>query len=158
MIKTIHFSLSISLSIYLSIPICIYLSIHLCLFLFLLSMLFLCFTLFFLPSPLFGYLFISLSVCLYVSTGKPYGRGRLNTVDLLVLTCIDQLLYKLNNFLPFFTKRSHLNEEGNLSEPFPSVRIPWSLPIASGYSNVLVVPSSLSIQTYTHFALLLKTA
>ncbi len=28
-----------------------------------------------------------------LATGTPYKRGRLSTVDLLVLTCLDQLLF-----------------------------------------------------------------
>jgi hypothetical protein len=149
MIKTIHFSLSISLSIY-HLSISIYLSFYFfyqCSFFVLL---------FFSSPPLSSATFSFL--CLHVSTGKPYGRGKLSTFDLLVLTSLNQLLYKLKKIFTFLQKTSYLNEEGNLTEPFPSVRIPWSLPIASGYSNVLVVPSSLSIQTYTHLALLLKTA
>jgi hypothetical protein len=47
--------------------------------------------------------------------------GRLSTVDLLVLTSLDQLLY----YLPFY-KTNNLNEEVNCTEPSSSVSIPWT--------------------------------
>ncbi len=52
--------------------------------------------------------------------GKPYLRGRLSTVDLLVLTCLDQLLFILKIL---FNKTSYLYEEVNRTEPSPSVSI-----------------------------------
>ncbi len=40
--------------------------------------------------------------------GKPYWRGRLSTIDLLVLTSLDQVLLYCNYYLTFFTKHSTL--------------------------------------------------
>jgi hypothetical protein len=54
---------------------------------------------------------------------KSYCRGRHSTVDLLVLTNLYQLLSILKILFTFF-KTSYLNEEVNLSEPSPSVRLP----------------------------------
>ncbi len=59
-----------------------------------------------------------------VLAGKSYWRGRLSTVDLLVLSSLDQLLFLWKYYLPFY-KTSCPNEEVNCSEPFPSVSIPW---------------------------------
>ncbi len=57
-------------------------------------------------------------------TEKPYRMGRISTVDLLVLTSLNELLFKLKlNFL--FYKATYLNEEVNCTEPSPSVRVPW---------------------------------
>ncbi len=50
--------------------------------------------------------------------------GRLSTVDLLVLTFFDQLLFKLKIFFTFIQK-SNLNEVFNCTDPSPSVGIPW---------------------------------
>jgi hypothetical protein len=55
-----------------------------------------------------------------VTSRKPYWRGRLHTVDLLVLTGLDQLLFILEMLFSLFYKTMHLNEE--LS---PSVGIPY---------------------------------
>ncbi len=49
-------------------------------------------------------------------------RGRLSTVDLLVPTSLDQLLFILKILLTVL--QSYLNEEVNRTEPSPSVRIP----------------------------------
>ncbi len=43
-----------------------------------------------------------------VWTGNPYWRGRLSTVDLLVLTSLDQLLLIQQKILCFFTKQATL--------------------------------------------------
>jgi hypothetical protein len=45
--------------------------------------------------------------------------GRLSTVDLLVLTSLDQLLFILKIVFTFFYKTSYLNEEVNGIEPSP---------------------------------------
>jgi len=44
----------------------------------------------------------------YSLAGKPKWRGRLSTVDLLVITSLDQLLFKLKILPTFFTKQSIL--------------------------------------------------
>jgi hypothetical protein len=58
--------------------------------------------------------------------GKPYWRERFNTVGLLVLTSLDQLLFTLKILFSFFYKTSYLNEEVNCTELFPSVSVPCS--------------------------------
>ncbi len=40
-----------------------------------------------------------------IQSGNPYCRGRLNTVDLLVLTCLDQLLSIIKTFIYFFQNK-----------------------------------------------------
>ncbi len=53
-------------------------------------------------------------------------RGRLRTVALLVLTILDQLLYKLEILFTFFTKRATLMRRLTLmSLPRPSVSVSW---------------------------------
>jgi hypothetical protein len=61
---------------------------------------------------------------LSVSAGNPYLRGRLNTVDLLVLTCLDQLILIIQILFTFY-KTSYLDEEANGTEPSRSVSVPW---------------------------------
>ncbi len=56
--------------------------------------------------------------------GKPFWRERLNTVDLLVLTCLDQLLIILKILFTFFTVTSYINVEVNCTEPSPFVSVP----------------------------------
>ncbi len=58
--------------------------------------------------------------------GKSYWRGRLSTVDLLVLTSLDQLLFAVMIFFYLCYKTSYLNEEVNCTEPSPSVSVPCS--------------------------------
>ncbi len=55
--------------------------------------------------------------------GKSYRRGRLNIADLLVLTRLDLLLYKLKLLFTFLQK-SYLNEEVS-TEASTLVSIPW---------------------------------
>ncbi len=54
-------------------------------------------------------------------------RGRITTVDLLVLTCLYQQLLILPTFFTFY-KTKLLNEEVNLTEASPSVCVLWSNP------------------------------
>jgi hypothetical protein len=52
--------------------------------------------------------------------GKSLWRGRLSTVDLLVLTSLGQLLLHWKYYKRFlFKKTSYLNEEYNCTEPSP---------------------------------------
>jgi len=51
----------------------------------------------------------------------------LRTVDLLVLTGLDLLLFILKILFNFFCKTSYLNEEINCTDSSPSVSGPWSL-------------------------------
>jgi hypothetical protein len=60
-----------------------------------------------------------------VCTGESYYRERVSTVDLLVLTCSDQLLLILKVYIYFFYQTSYINEEGDCTEPSPTVRITW---------------------------------
>jgi hypothetical protein len=54
--------------------------------------------------------------------------GRLSTVDLLVLTILDQILFKLKILFAFFCKTSYLKEKVSSTEPSPSVSFPlWKL-------------------------------
>ncbi len=55
---------------------------------------------------------------------KSCSRGRLRTGDLLVQTCLEQLLFELRILFTFVTKQANLNEEVNCTDPFPSVSIP----------------------------------
>ncbi len=59
----------------------------------------------------------------YVSSGKPYWRGRLSTVDLLVLSAV----FDIVNIIYFLTKRVTLMRRSTvLSFPL-SVSVPWLL-------------------------------
>ncbi len=62
--------------------------------------------------------------------GNPYWSGRLSTVDLLVLTNLDQLLLILQTLFNFYTT-THLNEEVNRTEFFLSVSVPWPMTVWS---------------------------
>jgi hypothetical protein len=53
------------------------------------------------------------------------GEG-ISAVDLLVSTGLDQLLYNLKLFFPFY-KTTYLNEEVNRTDPSPSIRLPWNV-------------------------------
>jgi hypothetical protein len=63
----------------------------------------------------------------FYSLGRePLLKGRLSTVDLLVLTSLDQLLLIVQTHYLHFYKTSYPNEEVNCTEPSPSVSVPWS--------------------------------
>ncbi len=55
-------------------------------------------------------------------------KGRITTVDLLVLTCLYQLLLILPTLFTFLQKNKLLNEEVNRTEASPSVSVLWSNP------------------------------
>jgi len=57
-------------------------------------------------------------------------RGRLSTVVLLSLISFDQLLLIMQHYFHFYKTR-YLNEEVNRTEPYPSIRLPWTLCIQS---------------------------
>jgi hypothetical protein len=60
-----------------------------------------------------------------VQAGNPYGRGTLNTDDLLVLTSFVELHLVLKSHLLFY-KTSYLNKEAHCTKPSsPSVGVPW---------------------------------
>ncbi len=66
-----------------------------------------------------------ITLWLRVCSGKPYWKGRLSTVDLLVLASLDQLIFYWKYYLLFY-KTSYLNEEVNCTEPSSSsVSVPW---------------------------------
>ncbi len=50
---------------------------------------------------------------------------RPSTVDLLVLTGLDQLLFYIEGINYLCYQTSDLNEEVNCTEPSPSVSVPW---------------------------------
>ncbi len=58
-----------------------------------------------------------------VRPGNTNWRGRIGTVDLLVLTCLDQLLLILSIIFTFLM--SYHNEEVICTEPSHSVSVPW---------------------------------
>ncbi len=55
--------------------------------------------------------------------GNPYGRGRLSTVDLLLLTGLDRLLF-LVKMVYLHYKTSYFNEEVTCTEPSSLVSVP----------------------------------
>jgi hypothetical protein len=55
-----------------------------------------------------------------VGSGNPYPKGRISTFDLLELTSLDQLIFKMKKYFPLYYKTSYLNEEVNRTEPSPS--------------------------------------
>jgi len=57
---------------------------------------------------------------------EPLLRGRISTLDLLVLTCLDQLLLIMKILFFSFYKTNYLNEEVNCTYLPPSVRVPWA--------------------------------
>jgi hypothetical protein len=67
-------------------------------------------------------------IIMKIHPGKSYWRGRLSTVDLLVLISWDQLLFYFEYNVYFFYKTIYQNKEVNCTEPFPLIRIPWYTP------------------------------
>jgi hypothetical protein len=69
--------------------------------------------------------------CLFVSkvpSGKPYGRGRLSTIDLLVQNSLDQLIFVLEILFNFVTKQPVLMRRSTvLGLPLQLV-LPWLHP------------------------------
>jgi hypothetical protein len=68
--------------------------------------------------------------------GKSYWRGRLSTVDLLVITSLDEHLY-IENMIYFLNKTTNLNEEVNCTESSPLISIPYPRWQLSGVNYVL---------------------
>ena len=63
--------------------------------------------------------FVSLLLAWLVIPGKPYWRGRLSTVDLLILTSLDQLIFILKVFIGILKKQVTLMRRSNVqSHPF----------------------------------------
>ena len=56
-----------------------------------------------------------------LKAGKTYCGGRLSTVDLLVLTSLDQVIFIFKILFSFFTKTSYLNELVNCAESSPQL-------------------------------------
>jgi hypothetical protein len=69
-------------------------------------------------------------------TGNPYWRGKLSTVDLLVLNSSDQLLFALKLYFSFY-KTTILIRRSTVPEPSPSVSIPWCWNNHNGYSQLI---------------------
>jgi hypothetical protein len=61
---------------------------------------------------------------LIVRAGKSYWRGRLSTVDLLVLTSLDHLLFKSKMLFTFFTKQANLMRRSTVSSLPPQLVFP----------------------------------
>ncbi len=61
---------------------------------------------------------------LIVRAGKSYWRGRLSTVDLIVLTSLDQLLFKLKILWTFFTKQANIMRRSTVSSLPPHLVFP----------------------------------
>jgi hypothetical protein len=76
-----------------------------------------------LTPPLTGYLQFSLYVKIDSSCMEPLLRGRLSTIDLLVLTSLDQHFLILQEFLLFY-KTTYLNVDVHHTEPSASVSVP----------------------------------
>jgi len=74
-------------------------------------------------------------------TRMPCWKGRVSTVDLLVLTNLDRLLFWWKYYL-MCSKASYINEEVNCTEPFPSVSVPWPklLPCIGDFMKKIVEP------------------
>jgi hypothetical protein len=68
-------------------------------------------------------------------SGNSYRRGRISTVDLLVLTSLDKLLFTQKILLFFFYKTSYSNKEVNRTEPSPSVSAPRKDLYKSSHAN-----------------------
>ncbi len=67
-----------------------------------------------------------------VPAGKPYRMGRLGTVDLLVLTTLDELPLILQTF----TQQGILMRRPNHTESSPSVSVPWkAIKVISSFAN-----------------------
>ncbi len=54
--------------------------------------------------------------------------GKLSSVDLFVLTSLEQVIFILKIIFTSFCKTSYLNQEVNCTEPSPSVWLPWIQP------------------------------
>jgi hypothetical protein len=73
-----------------------------------------------------------------VIPGNPYWRDRISTADLLLLTSLDQLIFKMNEYFPLLQIR-YLNEEVNCTEPSRSYDVPFQLKV---YCSLQVLQSS----------------
>jgi len=59
-----------------------------------------------------------------INAGKYYWSGRLSTVDLLIQTSLDQLLFILKILFTFFTKQSTLMRRSTVLSLPPQVKFP----------------------------------
>jgi hypothetical protein len=65
-------------------------------------------------------------LCLWSGAGNPNRRGRSSSVDLLVLTSLDQLVLMLLKYFCFLTKRVILTRGVNCTEPSKgSLQLPY---------------------------------
>jgi hypothetical protein len=61
-----------------------------------------------------------------IRAGKSYWGGRANTVDLLVLTSLDELIFILKIIFSFFTKQATLMRRSTVQSLLPQlIFIPW---------------------------------
>jgi hypothetical protein len=67
------------------------------------------------------------SMLVYQSDQGTFSEGEgLGTVDLLVLTSLDQLIFIMNILFTFVTKQAKLLRGQIVLSLFPSVSVPWS--------------------------------
>jgi hypothetical protein len=86
-------------------------------------------------------------ICHRHKQGSLTEGGRSNTIDLLVLVSLDQLLFILKGFFPL-NKTSYLNQEVNRTKPSPSVRVPWpKLSIDRQLKFLTLIKKKLTTQT-----------
>jgi hypothetical protein len=62
-------------------------------------------------------------------------------IDLLVLTCLDQLLLIIQTLFTFYNT-SYLNEEVNCTEPFLLVSVPWFATCTNDDQNFVAAKKS----------------
>jgi hypothetical protein len=65
-----------------------------------------------------------LLLAIIADTGKSYWRGRLSTVDLLVLSSLDQLLLKLKLLYAYLTKQATLMRRLTVLSLLPQLVFP----------------------------------
>ncbi len=100
------------------------------------------------PGPTYKY-----NLCGHCSSARnPRWRGRLSTVDLLVLTSLDQLLLMMQTLFTFFTKQATLMRNLTmLSLPLQWVFLVLSLP-PSGFRGLIELKvSDLAKQVFKAF-------
>ncbi len=84
-----------------------------------------------------------------VVPANPYRRGRLSTVDLLVLNSLDKLIF-ISEILITCYEMSCLNEEVNCTELSPSVCVPWLYHCAKLPNQSKFTPFSIFVIQYQH--------
>ncbi len=70
--------------------------------------------------------FTNMLECNITKPDTSFWRGRICTINLLVLTSSDQLHSKVKRHISLFCLISFLNEEVNCTKPFLLGRVPWT--------------------------------